>query len=163
MTQDFTSVIAFFNALKAFLTTTVALTLERTLSTHDLIYTDGTAHLRLTRTVVSPTVSAISLRFGPDADTLETTSENPECCLPFNTADLAQFSAAFSWTAESRLLNLTVFPGEAASATDGQYRRYKLDFDFAAAQRSVYHADHTRPEYEPDFGSTAGPYIESGA
>jgi len=163
MTQDFTSVTLFFSALRAALLNDAGMTVERTLGTYDSILTSPYGFARLRMVVVSPTVSAIGLVTGSDADTLAALPVDPELYLPFNTTNPERFRSTLQWWPERGLLQLYVIPKALNPDTAGNALRcYRADYDVVHNVVLVTHENPPMNEFEPNFKVSGGPYIECG-
>jgi len=163
MTQDFTSVTLFFSALRAALLNDAGMTVERTLGTYDSILTSPYGFARLRMVVVSPTVSAIGLVTGSDADTLAALPVDPELSLPFNTTNPDRFVGSIQWWPERGLLQMYLTPKPLNPDTAGNVLRcYRVEYDAVHNTVNVRHENPPENEFEPNFKVSGGPYIESG-
>ena len=157
MTETFTSVTLFYAALRRTLLASPALTIERTLGSHDVIFTCPAGFARFRMAVVSPAISAVCLEFGTDADALTVSTDSPECCFPFDTTDPASFGTEVHWNPDTSTLNVRVWPLNESST-----RSYRVGFDFVENKAYISHEDPPNMTFFPDFHASGGPYIKAG-
>lgn len=164
MTQDFTSVVLFYVALRDFLMATVGLTIERTIVTRDIILTNGAgAFVRLRSVAVSPTVSAVGITLGSDPDVLAVSTDDPELCLPFNTTAPDRITVTMVWEASRGVVQLLLAPNALDPYTAIQpLRCYRSEFGIVAQSIWVSHEDPPSQQYAPNFKVSGGPYLQIG-
>ena len=164
MTQDFTSVTLFFSALRAALLNDAGMTVERALGTYDSILTSPYGFARLRMVVVSPTVSAICLTPGIDADALAASVDDPELCLPFNTSAPERFRGSIQWWPELGRVQIFIIPRplNPDSASGNALRCYRAEYDIVHNMILVSHENPPIVEAQISFKVSGVPYIESG-
>lgn len=157
MNETFTSVLLFHVALKNFLMSSLGWTVDRTLSANDVILTNGAgAFLRLQKKTTGAVV-AIGLEIGADANLLELSTQDPELCMPFDTAAGGLFQGSAQWMPEAGRIEMTVM-----ASGDRWAKRYRLAFTLSPLSASVTHQDHHNPATEPNFKERGGTYVQAG-
>lgn len=158
MQLSYKSVTLFYADLKALLIGS-GMTVEREISSHDVILdAGGGTYLRLQKTATA-TVNAVGVVMGTDPEVLSLTDPEAERCLPFTFAPQAEFVPTCHWVPEEQFLTFLVAPGPGSS---GVSRRYRVDFRIKTREKSVFHQDHLNPQYQPNFKDTGGPFIAAG-
>ena len=154
MTDTFTSVTLLFAAIRQTLLD-AGMTIERTLGVRDIIVTGAGCLARVQHVVVSPSVSAIGIELGVNADSLETVPKDPETCFPFDTTSGGSVNAQLDWNPDTKRLYVHML-------TPGRLTGYRAEFDFAACRATVAHEDPPNMLYSPDFHASGGPYHAMG-
>lgn len=154
MNDTFTSVTLLFATIRQTLLD-AGMTIERTLGVRDIIVTGVGCLARVRHVVVSPTVSAIGITLGQDADVLEVAAGDPEECFPFDTTSGGSVNAQVAWNADTKRLTFYIRPEAGLTC-------YRAEFNFVTGRADVTHEDPPDMTKFPNFKASSGPYHALG-
>lgn len=153
MTQDFGSVIAFYNALRTFLVSTVGMTVAEALGSRDLVLSKDGVFLRMTWGADAD-AAGVGFAMGSSLDGVLDSSPDWRKGFCFKLGS-GRFSAQMAQIRDSQFFDIMVSGPET--------RLYRLECSLRAGGFVSVTTATRYVAFEPAFAQTGGALIEAGA